>query len=217
VLEVYSGDSEWEADAWEVLPLLGATLADALGRAARHEELREQADVDCTTGVYNHRYTQVYLERLTSSEAAEGGGPDGGFALLLLDLDHFTEFNECHGHAEGDRVLRLLADQLRLMTDRVGVVGRLGCDEFAVILPEHSRDDACAFAQAFEDWLDNSTLKAPASRAVPIGVSWGYASFPEDGATRRELLAAAERRLARNRRSGGRSAPDGDTIASAAG
>lgn len=213
VLEVYSGDEDWGAERWEVLPLLSAALADALGRARQSEERGERADVDPMTGLFNHRYTQVYLDRL----ATAAGERDQPFALLLLDVDNFTAFNERQGHEAGDRVLRLLADQLKLMTDRVGIVGRLGSDEFAVVLPDHKDADARAFAQAFQDWLEHSPLKRRASRAVPIGVSWGAAAFPDDGLTRRELLAAAAARLdCRRRGSCAQDAPDGDAAAAEA-
>jgi diguanylate cyclase (GGDEF)-like protein len=211
VLEIYAGDSAWGPDRWEVLPLLGAAIADALGRARRSDEQRERTDVDALTGVFNHRFTQVYLEGLAKAGRERGER----FALLLLDVERFSDFNESHGHEAGDRVLRLLADQLKLMTDRAGIVGRLGGDEFAVVLPEHSAEEAGAFAQAFQDWLENSPLKTRASRAVPIGVCWGSASFPEDGKTRGELLAAAAAKLERGRGSGATSA-GGDAAVSAA-
>lgn len=86
------------------------------------------------------------------------------------------------------------------MTDRVGTVGRFGGDEFIVILPNHSRQEACTFAHAFQDWLANCTLTTPGGRRISIPISWGLAVFPEDGDRRQELLAVADARLYEHKR-----------------
>jgi diguanylate cyclase (GGDEF)-like protein len=110
-----------------------------------------------------------------------------------LDVDDFKAFNDNLGHAAGDRVLQTVADQLKLMTDKVGIVGRSGGDEFMVVLPDHSGGDAEAFIEAFQDWL---SLGAPAVNGMfRVNVSGGYAVFPQDAHDRQELLAAADARL----------------------
>ena len=197
VLEIYSGPEPWGRDRWELLAQLTLEITGALQRARRYEEMREQADLDFVTGLFNHRYMQVCLQRLVSAEAAH----ERPFAMLLMDVDNFKAFNDTYGHFVGDRVLQHIADQLKLMADGEGIVGRFGGDEFIVVLPGHSGEEARAFAQAFQDWLTNYAFKTPTGQSVPIVVSLGLAAFPEDGQQRQELLALADARLYQKKRS----------------
>ena len=205
VLEIYSGPEPWGPDRWELLAQLTLEITGALRRARRYEEMREQADLDFVTGLFNHRYMQVCLQRLVSAKAAR----ERPFAMLLMDVDNFKAFNDTYGHFVGDRVLQLIADQLKLMADGEGIVGRFGGDEFIVVLPGHSGEEARAFAQAFQDWLTNYAFKTPTGQSVPIVVSLGLAAFPEDGKQRQELLALADARLYQIKRSRSHAA-DGD-------
>ncbi len=205
VLEIYSGPEPWGQDRWELLAQLTLEITGALQRARRYEEMREQADLDFVTGLFNHRYMQVCLQRLVSAEATR----ERPFAMLLMDVDNFKAFNDTYGHFVGDRVLQHIANQLKLMADGEGIVGRFGGDEFIVVLPDHSGEEASAFAQAFQDWLTNYAFKTPTGQSVPIAVSLGLAAFPEDGQQRQELLALADARLNQKKRSRSRDA-EGD-------
>jgi diguanylate cyclase (GGDEF)-like protein/putative nucleotidyltransferase with HDIG domain len=191
VLELYSGVNAWGPDHWELLAPVAAQLGGALQRTRHYEEMRQRADLDFVTGLFNHRFMQVYLQRLVTAEATRGRS----FGLLLMDVDNFKTINDTYGHSVGDRVLQAIADQLKLMTDRVGTVGRFGGDEFIVVLPNHSREEACIFAQAFQDWLASYTLGTPGGQRISIVISCGLAVFPEDGERRQELLAVADARL----------------------
>jgi diguanylate cyclase (GGDEF)-like protein/putative nucleotidyltransferase with HDIG domain len=196
VLELYSGQDPWAPGHWELLGPVAAQFGGALQRARHYEEMRQQADVDFVTGLFNHRFMQVCLQRVIAAEATR----KRNFALLLMDVDDFKTINDTYGHSVGDRVLQAVADQLKLMTDRVGTVGRFGGDEFIVVLPNHSRQEACAFAQAFQDWLANFALRTPGGQSIAIVVSCGLAVFPEDGERRQELLAVADARLYQSKR-----------------
>jgi len=194
VLELHGTAASWRSSRWQVLSVLAEHIGAALQRGRVYEELKERADEDYVTGLFNHGYMQSYLER-SIREAAENGRP---LALLFVDVNNFKSFNDQLGHGAGDRVLQTVADQLRLMADGVGAVGRSGGDEFMIVLPGHSSEEAVAFTQAFQDWLSE---KAPAVNGVyRIRVSCGYAVYPEDAHNRHELLAAADARLYRNKR-----------------
>ncbi|MDP2674047.1 MAG: diguanylate cyclase [Dehalococcoidia bacterium] len=197
VLEVYSGPEPWGPERWELLGPLTTELTNALRRARHYEEVQERADVDFVTGLFNHRFMQAYIHKLVSAGAARGRK----FAVLLMDVNDFKSFNDTYGHSVGDRVLQVVANQLRLMTDREGMVGRFGGDEFIVVLPGHGQQEADAFTQAFQDWLTNYAFKTPSGGAVPIVVSAGLAVFPDDGGQRQELLASADARLYQCKRS----------------
>ena len=202
VLEIYSGGEPWGPDQWELLAPLTAEFACALERARHYEEIQERADLDFVTGLFNHRFMQAYLQRLVTAEGARRRS----LAVLLMDIDNFKNFNDTFGHSTGDRVLQVVADQLKLMTDKVGIVGRFGGDEFIVVLPRHSSEEAHSLSQAFQDWLTTYAFKTPAGQTVPIHVSWGLAVFPNDGSSRQELLAVADTRLYESKRSASRGA-----------
>ncbi|HEU4758703.1 MAG TPA: diguanylate cyclase, partial [Dehalococcoidia bacterium] len=189
VLELH-GQGGWRRLLWELIPALARQAAAALERARRYEEVRERADVDYVTGLYNHRFMHSYLHRLLAAFA----GRRRRLAVVLMDVDDFKAFNDKLGHSAGDRVLQTVADQLRLMSDRVGLVGRFGGDEFIVILPDEDRPGAEAFAVALQDWL-SGTYAGTAQVGLPVRVSWGVAVFPDDADNRQRLLAAADARL----------------------
>ena len=199
VMELHADGSSWGRHHWEIISTMAPQVGAVLERGRSYEEMQERAEIDYVTGLYNHRFIQAYLQQLLATATARGCA----VAVLLLDIDNFRVFNDSFGHSVGDRVLQTVADQLRLMTDKVGAVGRFGGDEFIVILPGHSRQEAESFVQAFQDWLSN--VRAPtASGSFPIRVSCGVSVFPYDADKRQELLAVADARLYKTKHSGGR-------------
>ena len=194
VIEVQGAPSSVRYGRWQVFSVLAEHIGAALQRGRAYEQLRERAEEDYVTGLFNHGYMQAYLEKAIP-EADESGEP---LALLFLDVNNFKSFNDTLGHGAGDRVLQTVADELRLMTEGVGVVGRSGGDEFMIILPGHSAEEAETFNQAFQDWLSES---APAVNGIyRIRVSCGFAVYPDDAHSRHELLAAADASLYKNKR-----------------
>lgn len=189
VLEIEADGSAWSRERWEMLGVLVSQVAMALERGRQFEEMQQQADEDFTTGLCNHRFLQAYLQRLLAMAERR----QRRVAVLLLDVDDFKAINDSLGHGTGDRVLQAVADQLRLMTDRVGIVGRTGGDEFMVVLPDQGRVEAEAFAQAFQDWLAQGS---PTVKGIfRLRMSCGAAVYPEDASDRQELLAVADARL----------------------
>ena len=109
-----------------------ATMAALAYEAARQREhLREQAATDGLTGLLNHRGAQERLRR--EIEAAAAGGRS--LSVVVLDLDHFKQINDSHGHAEGDKALAAAAAKLRSVVREGDAVGRLGGEEFVLVLP----------------------------------------------------------------------------------
>lgn len=189
VLEIEADGSSWSRDRWEMLGVLVGHVALALERGRRFEEMQQQADEDFTTGLYNSRFIHSYLHRLLAMAGRRGRK----VAVLLLDVDNFKSINDSLGHGTGDRVLQSVADQLRLMAEGVGIVGRSGGDEFMVVLPDAGRAEVQSFAQAIQDWLSQS---APVVKGVfRLRVSCGFAVYPDDAQDRQELLAVADARL----------------------
>lgn len=198
VLEIETAGGAWQDRQWDLVPALGRQVGIAFERARVYEEMQKRADLDFVSGAYNHRFVQSYLQNVISAARRR----DRGAAVVFMDIDNFKAFNDSLGHSAGDRVLQTVANQLRLMTDRVGIVGRSGGDEFMVVLPYHDSAQTIAFIEAFQDWL--SVSAPPVNGMFRIHVSCGYAAFPADADNSQELLVAADARLYRAKTHNGR-------------
>ena len=155
-------------------------------------EALERADHDPLTGLLNHRaFHKRYAEE---AERAERTGTT--LAVAMVDLDNFKFFNDSYGHAVGDEVLRRVAETLRAGCRRYDVLARFGGDEFALLMPETSPAEAARLAARLERSLERSGYRPEGSEvAIPLTLSLGLASYPQDGRERSEVLAAADSRL----------------------
>ncbi|WP_423065693.1 putative bifunctional diguanylate cyclase/phosphodiesterase [Devosia sp. CN2-171] len=168
-------------------------------------ELAFQAYHDPLTELPNRN---LFYQRL--GLAFETLPPGGSFAVLCLDLDGFKAINDSMGHAAGDNLLRQVAARLRHCLGDGGTVGRMGGDEFAVLLPGATDDSATALAkQILEEIRRPFEIDA---HAVLVGVSIGIAMAPRDGGGPDRLLQNGDLALysiKRGRRGGQRFfAPD---------
>jgi diguanylate cyclase (GGDEF)-like protein/hemerythrin-like metal-binding protein len=99
-----------------------------------NEELHTLSVQDELTGLYNRRYADMNLDRLWLERNRYGGG----LSVLMIDADHFKTVNDRFGHAQGDRLLILLAERLRKMVRKSDIVCRIGGDEFLIICPRNT-------------------------------------------------------------------------------
>jgi len=133
-----SVDREPAAEHVELAESLAESSVPAIENARRYGEAREQAETDALTGLYNQRYFHETLRR----EVMRAQRYERKLALIVFDLDDFKAINDQVGHLAGDRVLAQAADRLREAVRNVDIACRIGGDEFAVILPESSAEDA---------------------------------------------------------------------------
>ena len=139
----------------------------AIENAHVRARLERQARTDSLTGLLNHRF---FLERLTS-ELARAARANDDASLLVLDLDDFKEINECHGHAAGDDVLVAVAGCIQRTIREADVAGRIGGEEFAVLLPSTSLEDATTLAQRLHACLTSIEYARGERVAVSVGVA----------------------------------------------
>jgi diguanylate cyclase (GGDEF)-like protein len=165
--------------------------AMALENARLYETARDLADRDPLTGFYNHRYLH---ERL-AEEVVRAVRKRRPLSVVMLDLDDFKLVNDSLGHVYGDRVLAHVAELIRSTLRASDVAARYGGDEFAVILPETSHDDATTVAERILEAFRNSPFAAEGRQSFPIGASIGIATHPEDGRSATQLIASADRGL----------------------
>jgi diguanylate cyclase (GGDEF)-like protein len=173
----------------ELVERFATMAALAYDSARQRETLREQVRTDGLTGLLNHRACQ---ERLTAELST--GAP---VSVVLIDLDHFKVINDLHGHAEGDRILAAAAHKLKTVVRQTDAVGRLGGEEFVLILPGVDADAAEDAAERARAALAELTI-----RGRPLNSSAGVAAAPDDGQDGATLLEAGDAALYWAKRSG---------------
>jgi len=147
---------------------------------------------DELTGLYNRRYVFAHLSGLLGR--ITGGG--GDTALMLVDVDHFKRVNDRHGHPAGDAVLRELADRTLRQVRNVDLVGRLGGEEFVVVMPETSLGDAVVVAERLRGAVASEPFMMQGTcEKLPITVSVGIATTGEGSDTLETLLKRADEAL----------------------
>ncbi len=174
------------ASVWLAIGAVTAVSAiEILARGGRDVALSEQ--VDPLTGLVTRDGLQARMESAVRAAVSD----DVPSALLVVDLDRFTELNEGHGQLTGDRVLRVVAERLRAATRPVDIVARLGGDEFGVLVPGVGDVDALTdlakrLRSSLSEVIDgNGPLFGP-------GASIGVALTPDHAATAKQLLARAD-------------------------
>ncbi|MBP6899385.1 MAG: GGDEF domain-containing protein [Burkholderiaceae bacterium] len=168
------------------------------------DQLWRLATVDAATGAWNRRHWLDALQQAV--RVAQRGGPAP--AVICVDLDHFKRVNDTWGHAAGDEVLQQAVARLQAQLRPGEPLGRLGGEEFAVLLPAASRADALALAERLRAALAGAPMRlspaAPGQPAVQhlqtasLGVAHWSAAVPDAA----RLLDAADQRLYEAKRSG---------------
>jgi diguanylate cyclase (GGDEF)-like protein len=185
---------------WTVLALTAvlaavlATLAMRQWRGSR--QMRELAMTDELTGVPNRR---AVLQRLAALLAERDGR---GLSIALIDVDHFKSINDEHGHPAGDEVLRVIAERLRALVKDPAFIGRLGGEEFLVVLPGAALDEACALGER----VRATFTEIDVSRWFPDGrgitASLGVTTQTSEDDTTSTLLQRADAALYEAKRTG---------------
>lgn len=162
------------------------------------EALRAQSTKDPLTGLYNRRYLQEMLDR----EIRRAIRSEQALGILMLDLDHFKNFNDTYGHDAGDAVLRETGSFLMRSIRAEDFVCRYGGEEFVVVLPTADLRAAEARAQRIRAKLRDLVIMHDGRSLGLITASIGVAALPNHGTNERELLQAADAALYRAKREG---------------
>lgn len=160
----------------------------------RTAQLREMADTDTLTGVANRRRILHQLARAMARADADGSE----LTLLYLDIDHFKKINDGYGHATGDEVLVAFVETLRTSLRPVDAIGRVGGEEFLVILRSTGLDEGTLVAERLRQAVERLAVVGLGSRVtVSIGVA---GRVPGEG--RDALVARADHALLAAKRAG---------------
>ena len=171
--------SPFDTDDHELFEAFTEQAAVALANAHLFQTLLENATQDPLTGLPNRRE----FDRLFARELERSSRYGEIFSLAILDLDYFKRLNDTRGHAAGDALLRQAAETIQEACRASDVPGRIGGDEFALLLPETNQFEAAALCERLR--LEIETL-------ADVSLSWGVAEYPTHGVTASTLTRAAD-------------------------
>lgn len=155
------------------------------------------AVTDELTGVYNRRYVEQHLAR----QISHSGDNDARLSVMMMDLDKFKRINDEHGHAVGDDVLRAFTKRAREQLRGVDLVGRIGGEEFVVVMPETCAEAARIAAERLREAVAGEPF-ATGGGPVQATVSIGVAEIVTRRDTPRSLLERADAALYASKRNG---------------
>ncbi len=184
---IYVGQQKANAFSHDDLNLL-STLANqtsiAVTNAKLYEKTHNMATTDGLTGLYTHRYFQEKLEE----EVQKAQRYQTHMAMLMVDTDHFKQYNDTYGHPDGDMLLKEICKLLKSYVRDTDIVCRYGGDEFTLILVEADKKTAINTAERIRQAIQLRLNQ----RDVKITASIGVASYPEDATNKTDLMAQAD-------------------------
>ena len=196
-----TGTSQHDFDALsdEALVALRGHLHGALSNARKYDSIRRQVVTDHLTRLYNRRY---YMNR-AAEELERSLREQAPLSIVMIDIDHFKQFNDTYGHATGDRVLQAVAAILQEAVRTTDTCARHGGEEFTLLLPNTPGDNAMFMANRVRRTLGETRFTGLGlPREAAITISAGVATCPRDATTVEELLELADRALYRAKAAG---------------
>jgi len=160
--------------------------------------MRQIAEIDVLTELWNRRHFLAAAE----DQMAAARAACARLALLMIDIDHFKRINDTHGHAGGDKALRLLGATLKDFTRKDDCAARLGGEEFAVLLPGASRAVAQNIAERICEQVARLMVLDAEGRRFSFTVSIGLSELAESDTKAEDLLARADAALYQAKRGG---------------
>lgn len=173
-------------------------LALALANLKLRETLRSQSIRDPLTGLFNRRYMEETLER----EILRAKRNHTSLSVIMIDIDHFKQFNDKFGHDAGDVVLQKLSSLLQSGFRGEDIPCRHGGEEFALLLPDTSLEDACQRAEQLRVSVEKLEIYYREKPLGRITLSIGIAVFPDHGSEPKMLLRLADEALYRAKANG---------------
>jgi len=162
--------------------------AIAIDNARAVEKIQELTITDDCTGLYNARHLYKTLEAEVYRSARFGYE----FSIVFIDLDHFKQVNDTHGHLVGSRLLAEVGYSIKSHLRLIDYAFRYGGDEFVILLPQTSKDAALVVARRILDVFRTAILLNEDGLSLGIRASIGLASYPDDAKSAHEIIRQAD-------------------------
>ena len=172
-------------------------IEDISAHVSLQNKLYKQAITDPLTGIFNRRH----FDKKMSQEFKRAKRYSRSFSVIIIDIDGFKSANDIHGHSFGDQMLIKATKIFNCVLREGDSIYRYGGDEFAMLLPETSKEGCIGVAERLKDIFasDFSNNK----NRIHLSLSMGIASYPEDGKDEKGLIGAADQRMYYSKERGG--------------
>jgi diguanylate cyclase (GGDEF)-like protein len=182
------GRESFRTEDIPILKSLADYAAIALENARYVQRIHELTITDDCTALYNARHLNFVLDAEIYRSTRYGYD----FSVIFLDLDHFKQVNDTHGHLVGSKLLWMIGDLIKGHLRLIDYAFRYGGDEFVVLLPQTTKQNSLMVVRRLKDLLNSKVFFSDEGLNIKVTASFGVASFPADGRTRRELLRMAD-------------------------
>ena len=171
----------------EKFVILAHQFALALRRIKLYQDIERMAITDSLSEVHTRRY---FLERF-EEEIGRAALRKTPLSILMLDVDHFKNFNDLYGHLTGDRILKKIGQIIKDNIREIDIAGRYGGEEFCIVLPETDLEGAILAGERIRKAAESAVIQAY-DQTVKVSLSGGIAIFPQDGGAVDELIDKAD-------------------------
>ena len=190
-LRAHSADCENFAANKKLARMCAEQISMAISNVQMRDQLHDQSVRDPLTGLFNRRHMTDSLRKGISRCQSQGSR----LSLIAIDVDHFKKFNDNHGHDAGDMVLRAVGSVLEQACDGDEVACRPGGEEFTLILPDTTPEDALTRAELVRQAVEEVTVRYGEKALPRVTISIGVSHYPSHGTMPQDLMRAADEAL----------------------
>ncbi len=187
-LRALEGKQESFHASKKLAQLCAEQISMAIANVRMRDQLHDQSVRDPLTGLFNRRHMTETL-RKSINRSQQTGAP---LSLIAVDVDHFKKFNDTHGHDAGDMVLRAVGSALEQGCDRDEIACRIGGEEFMLILPDNTPEDAMTRAEQIRQAVVAVSVRYGEKSLPRITISVGVSHYPAHGTMTQDLMRAAD-------------------------
>ena len=191
ILQLVSEDKIIEIKFQNLIKSLAPQLSSAMVNIQLKDILRDQAIRDPLTELYNRRFMlEAFEQALNRAERHKGC-----LAVLMIDLDHFKNFNDSYGHEAGDKVLVMVAKQFKINLRLEDIACRYGGEEFCILCPDTGVREAHVLAEKLRKCVAEQKIKYQDNYLEKVTLSIGISIYPNHGDSSNELIQQADKAL----------------------
>ncbi|MCF6265496.1 MAG: sensor domain-containing diguanylate cyclase [Desulfuromusa sp.] len=191
------GENQVTRNCRDMIEMIAAQVAIKIDLAQSHERIQQLAITDPLTEIANRRAFQRGFAAMYERAKRRSGS----FSLIICDIDLFKRVNDVYGHPFGDQVIQQVANQLKDVVRSGDLAARIGGEEFAVLLEDTGLSGAFDVAERLRKQVEKLSLFSQ-GKSVPVTISLGVATFPQDSSNQEKLFNYADQALYRAKESG---------------